>query len=805
MDRLKSFFDNMRHLAIFLFMAMDMTNLSAQTTKTLIDQDWKFYLGDDRLAMNTEYNTKDWQAVDLPHDWSIALPFDREAAAGNDGAYLPTGKGWYRKELVIPKSCRGKCLRLYFEGVYMDAAVYVNGEYVGGHPYGYTSFFCDITKAAHIGQRNIISVRVDNSRQKNCRWYTGSGIYRHVWLLASNPVYIDDWGVYVTTPEVRGNDAIVRVKTTVQNKSMTEETALTVSVKMKEETVASCPLTVGVQTQGEASCEFVAHGLALWSPESPNLHELTVEVRDAKGTLLDSRCQSFGVRTFTYSAEKGFCLNGIPIKLNGGCIHHDNGILGVAAFDDAEVRKVRLLKEGGFNAVRTSHNPPSEAFLYACDSLGLLVIDEIFDGWRQKKNDFDYHTLFDEWWECDLSAMLLRDRNHPSIICWSTGNEVMERKQIEIVTTARKLATLCHRLDPTRPVTSALCSWDNDWEIYDPLAEQHDIVGYNYMIHKAESDHERCPERVMIQTESYPRDAVANWQRMMAHPYIIGDFVWTAIDYLGESGIGRYYYEGDVAGEHYHRPLFPWHAAYCGDIDLIGQRKPISYLRSMLYHPDGEQLYMAVREPNGYYGNIKETQWGTWPTSESWTWPGWEGKDITVEVYSRHSLVRLYQNDQLGGEAKPNGFVASFTLPYQPGTLRAEAVDAKDVSPVQLSTVGEPVGIRLKADKHRMRANCQDLTYVTVEVIDANGQVCPNDSSLLTFSLSGNATLQAVGNADIKSLEPYVGDTHRVWKGRACAVIRSGKKPGTVTLHVAGKDMKGQALRCQDLKIRDYK
>ena len=787
----------MRQVVLFLFMLLGIANVSAQSSKTLIDNGWQFFLGDNPQAKDVDFKTSGWQSVDLPHDWSVALSFDREASAGNDGGYLPTGKGWYRKEMVLPKSSQGKQLRLYFEGVYMNAAVYVNGEYVGGHPYGYTSFFCDITKVARIGQRNVISVSVDNSQQKNCRWYSGSGIYRHVWLLSSNSVHIDDWGVYVTTPQVSAHDATIEVNTTICNETDVEKTVY-VAVKMKGKTMASNAMTLPAKGKDNTLCRFTTTGLALWSPDSPALHELTVEVSDGQGKVVDSQRQPFGVRSFTYSATEGFRLNGKEIKLNGGCVHHDNGILGAAAFDDAEVRRVRLLKESGFNAVRTSHNPPSEAFLYACDSLGMLVVDEIFDGWRQQKNANDYHLLFDEWWECDLSAMLLRDRNHPSIFCWSTGNEVIERKQIEVVTTARKLASLCHRLDPSRPVTSALCAWDRDWEIYDPLAEQHDIVGYNYMIHKAESDHERCPERVMMQTESYPRDVIGNWRRMMSHPYIIGDFVWTAIDYLGESGIGRHYYEGDVEGEHYHRPMFPWHAAYCGDIDLVGHRKPISHLRSMLFHANGEQLYLAVREPNGYRGKIKETQWSTWPTTDSWTWPGWEGKDITVEVYSRLPLVRLYLNDVLVGEKKPQDCVASFTLPYQPGTLRAEAGRNGEESRVEATTcktAGEAVGIRLVADKKTLRPNRQDLSFVTVEVIDADGNVCPNDSCQLDFSLSGNATIQAVGNADIKSLEPSVGNTYHAWQGRAIVVLRSGGKNGKSVLRVSSKGLKDAVLK----------
>ncbi|MDE6394892.1 MAG: DUF4982 domain-containing protein [Duncaniella sp.] len=473
----------------------------------------------------------------------------------------------------------------------------------------------------------------------------------------------------------------------------------------------------------------------MWSPETPALYQMNIALDD-NGRAVDSFDQTFGIRTVTYSAKDGLKLNGKDIVLNGACVHHDNGVLGAASYDAAEARKVRLLKEGGFNAVRTSHNLPSPAFLDECDRQGLLVIDEALDGWRQGKNANDYHLWIDEWGTKDVGDMVRRDRNHPSIIAWSIGNEVMERKSIEVVSTARKLAAACRALDPTRPVTEALCAWDSDWEIYDPHAEALDIVGYNYMIHKSESDHQRDPERVMWQTESYPRDAASNWHKVTENPYIIGDFVWTGLDYLGESAIGRYYYDGDTPGEHYYHPQWPWHGAYCGDIDITGWRKPVSHYRDMLYNPD-ETLYMAVREPDGYFGKLNHTQWSVWPTWESWNWAGHEGKPIEVEVLSRYPKVRLYLDGKMLDE-KESGekcdFRTVFTIPYAPGTLMAAGVDkdGKEVETRTIVTAGEPASIRLTPDKRVMTADNQDLTYVVVEVLDRNGNVClvyPSDAA----------------------------------------------------------------------------
>ncbi|MBO4444937.1 MAG: DUF4982 domain-containing protein [Bacteroidaceae bacterium] len=734
----------------------------AQSTerKQLFDFDWLFSL--DSIS---------WQRVDLPHDWSIEGAFDREAPAGNDGAYLPTGKGWYRKEFTIEDSSKkrgnqrtgltltDKKLRLYFEGVYMNAEVFVNGQRAGGHPYGYSSFFVDITPFVRTGE-NTVEVRVDNSHQKNCRWYSGSGIYRHVWLMTTGKRYIDEWSVSVTTPDIH---------------------TVNIKAEVVQEDGSRRPITKTLDIEHPR----------LWSPDDPYLYETLLE---ADGDVLPV---SYGIRTIDYSAEKGLLLNGKPVVLNGGCIHHDNGIMGAAAYDDAEYRRVRLMKEAGFNAVRTSHNPPSETFLRACDELGLLVVDEAFDGWREKKNDYDYSTLIDHWWQEDISAMVLRDRNHPSIFCWSIGNEVIERKKIEVVKTAHQMATLCRKLDDQqRPVTSALCAWDSDWDIYDPLAAEHDIVGYNYMIHKSESDHERVPSRVMMQTESYPRDAWKCYRKVTDYSYIIGDFVWTAIDYLGESGIGRWYYTGDVPGEHWERPLFPWHAAYCGDIDLTGLRKPISHYRSMLYNEDKEQLYMAVREPDGYNGQVKTTLWGTWPTFESWTWPGHEGKTIEVETYSRYPKVRLYLNDKLIDEKDVAEHKALFSLPYQPGVLRADGVvDGEGKESVVLQTANETKSIRLTADKTSLKADGQDLAFITIELLDANGVLNPTASNELEATVKGPATIVAFGNADIKDNDCYTDNTHKAWKGRALLVVKSTRKQGAITVTVRSKGLEQGTVR----------
>jgi beta-galactosidase len=506
----------------------------------------------------------------------------------------------------------------------------------------------------------------------------------------------------------------------------------------------------------------------------------------------------FGIRSLQFSSSNGFQLNGKTIKINGGCVHHDNGCLGAAAFDRAEQRKIALLKSAGFNTVRTSHNPPSEAFLDACDSLGMLVIDESFDCWKKGKNKFDYARYFDTWWKTDLETMVRRDMNHPSIIMWSIGNEIVERGEAQAIPTAMMLAGALKKIDSSRPITSAIVGTDKDWSTLDPLMAAHDVAGYNYHLNSAPADHLRVPSRIILQTESYPRDAFANWNIVENNTFVIGDCVWTAMDYLGESGIGRWYYSGEVPGEHWQNDLFPWHGAYCGDIDLIGDRKPISHYRNLLYN-NTEKLYMAVREPEPTPVRIKETWWSVWPTWASWTWPGQETKALQVEVYSRYPTVRLYLDDSLIGE-KPSTikeeYKASFSVPYSPGVLKATGLDhGMEIESTSLQTTGDPAAIRLIADKKQMTADGQDLIFVIVEITDKNGLLQPNASNRLSFNIEGPAIIMGVGNGDMKDADPYTGNSRKAWHGKALVVIRSTQQPGGITLTASAPSLQQTIIK----------
>ncbi len=782
----------MPRFLIFAALAAMVATPAFSRESRLLDDSWRFSYTPDSVSGLTSF-TKN---VDLPHDWSIELPFSGSAPSGNKGGFVHAGKGKYEKEInLTANDLADSRYSLLFEGVYERWTLKVNGKEVGFRPYGYSSVIYDITPYLHAGL-NTVEVDVDNSHQNNSRWYTGSGIYRHVHLIKTGEVAVAPWSLFITTPEVSDSEATINVSFGVDGNLEGKDIKADVKVvDPSGSTVASSVMTVA-DVKGEGKLKVADP--KLWSVDSPSLYTLELSLIE-NDKILDEISEKFGIRTISYSASEGFRLNGKPILLNGACAHHDNGMLGAASYDAAEARKVRLLKEGGFNAVRTSHNPPSPAFLDECDRQGLLVIDEAFDGWRDQKTDNDYHLWIDEWGVKDLGDFVRRDRNHPSIIAWSIGNEVIERKHIGVVTTARKFADECRRLDPTRPVTEALCAWDSDWEIFDPHAEALDIVGYNYMIHKSEGDHARCPGRVMWQTESYPRDAASNWHKVKENPYVIGDFVWTGIDYLGESGLGRYFYKGETEGEEWMSFQWPWRGAYCGDIDITGWRKPVSHYRDMLYNDDNK-LYMAVREPNGYYGEVNTTMWSVWPTWESWNWSGHEGKPIEVEVMSRYPKVRLYLDDVLIGEkeaGEANDYLAVFETSYAPGTLKAVGVglNGEEAETVTLSTAGKPVGIRLTPDKTVLSADNQDLVYVVVEVVDADGRVVPDASVPVDFSVTGNAMLKAAGNALLKDTDSYADRSATTWKGRAMAIVKSTDRKGKATISATSKGLKPASMK----------
>lgn len=805
------------------------------------DFDWRFLQGEAQGAEAPGFDDSAWRTVNLPHDWSIeGLPAEKNQTSWG-GGYYPAGVGWYRKSFEAPASWQGQRVGVDFGGVYMSATVYLNGHKLGTHAYGYTSFRYDLTADLKIPGRNVLVVQVNNAEQPNSRWYSGSGIYRHVHFIVTGPAHVDQWGVFVTTPEITAAQAKVVVRTRVKNEGRAgAELVVHTILKSPSGAVvgeARSAMNAGAAAAADVAQEVKVSKPLLWAPESPRLYSAVTRV-ESRGQVVDEVVTSFGIRSLAWSAGKGFQLNGKTVKLAGGSVHHDNGLLGAEAFDRAEERRVELLKAAGFNAVRTAHNPPSAEFLDACDRLGLLVLDEPFDAWKIQKVKFDYARFFDEWWPQDLDSMVLRDRNHPSVVVWGIGNEIPDAWTKDGPALAEKLVAHVRSLDDTRPLTEAVpgATFTNN---IDGVLSHLDIAGYNYnLAANSPADHERVPSRLMVTTESFPGDAFQEWSLAQQHPYIAGEFVWTAMDYLGESGIGvaRFAEPKEAAmaamvmqgmqktmsqmganGENPFAALaqagsdgglppmfkllfagYPWHAANCGDLDLTGWRKPQSYYRDILWN-GGARVYATARVPAPAGKQLIAIGWSVPLSMASWTWPGEEGKELQVEVYAGTEKVRLYLNEKLLGEkptTKEQQFRAVFAVPYAPGKLKAVGVHGgREVAESVLRTAGEATSIRLTPDRGVMRADGQDLSFVTVEAVDAAGQVQPNAAQAVRVAIAGPGSIAAVGNGDGTSAESYRGERMVLFHGRALVVVRAGRTGGAIRLSATAEGLKaGEAM-----------
>lgn len=786
-----------------------------------MDDEWKFFLGNDSSAQDADFSDEGWRTVTLPHDWSIEGKFDAKAPMGGPGGFLSAGIGWYRKHFTVPSGLSDQRISVEFEGVYMNADVWLNGQNLATHPYGYTSFNVDLTPAIKSGD-NILAVRVDNSKQKNSRWYSGSGIYRHVWLTVTGPVHVAPWGIFVSVPHATADTASISVDMQVVNESQLPSNLKVVTVLLSPtgakvgQMVSNCSVPAGGGQTITQRADVTQPDL--WTPETPQISQAVTSLYDG-AKVIDKVTTPYGIRSLAWNAQKGLLLNDVSIKLNGGCIHGDNGVLGAAAFDRAEERKIELLKASGFNEVRTAHAPASPALLDACDRLGMLVMEDAFDCWVDGKNDQDYHIYFKEWWQRDLESMILRDRNHPSIIFWNIGNEIPNVLSDIGADYNSKLIDSIHAQDKTRPVTNAIVFWPNDSQMKFARTEWslEDIVGSNYALGNHIREHDQYPDRTLVGTENYPGDPGDRRADVIKNDFVVGDNVWTAQDYLGESGIGRWFYIGDPEEPvdpprnandkeihtlgHGNDRLFPWHGSLCGDLDILGNRKPMAHWRNIVWKK-GEKLYMAVRQPEDETKKVYVVQWGFFPAWESWTWPGWEGKSMAVEIYSAYDKVRLYLNGEKVGESDIDhqGRRAIMNLNYQPGTLKVVGLqDGSEVDNYELSTVRNAASIRLTPDRTTIHADGQDLSFVNVEVTDKDGKLQPNADQEITFTLTGPATIAGLGNANMKSVEPYQGTQCRVFHGQAQIVIRSTNKPGTVELkaHADGIDDGGASLQTQ--------
>jgi len=738
----------------------------------------------------------DSTVVNLPHDFSITQKRDPNARGGALNGFFPGGAATYSKNIFAPENWQGKRIYLEFEGAYMNTTVRVNNNIVTVHPYGYTSFVCDITPYLHYGRDNSITANVNNNAQPNTRWYSGSGIYRPVWLMVANPIHIPAYGVFVSSPDLHS----IAVETTICSDSQANVTI--------RNTVYDDAEVVTTYETTETTYKIAIPNAKPWSVDAPNLYTLKVELI-ADGQVMDEYETTFGLRTIEVNVKEGLKINGVPIKMKGGCVHHDCGLLGAASFPRAEERKVELLKQSGYNAVRCAHNPPSPAFLDACDRLGMLVIDEAFDSWREEKTSQDYHIYFENYWQQDMTSMIKRDRNHPSIIFWSTGNEIVERSgRSDGYALARELADFIRALDNTRPVTNALCAiWDplplppgeyegwvdhlgDDWAKFtEEFAAPLDVVGYNYLLGRYEKDGEKYPNRILMGSETYAWECYDMWMATEKLPYVIGDFVWTAWDYLGEAGLGRVRYKGDTdfAG------AYPWHQAFCGDIDICGFKRPQSYYRDFVWGI-GTAPYIAVYKPEVYGKKEYERNWNwSWAdVANSWSWPGFEGKSVEIEVYSDGDEVELFLNEKSLGRkpaGKANRYLARFETTYEPGKLLAVTYQSgTEIYRSELTTASAPASIRLTPDRSKI-ATDGDLSFVTIEILDKDGNTAHHADNKLYITTSGTGQLQAVGSGNPVSEEMYVGSVRSAYYGRAMAVVKSSDEPGDLIVTVSAEGL----------------
>jgi len=780
----------MTKFRVFIVIALaGFMNCSAQTV--LFDDGWLFFRGGAQRAEMPDFDDSGWRKIDLPHDWSIEdlpgkqTPFDPTAINQVSGGFTVGGTGWYRKYFTIDAGQKHKRVIIQFDGVYMNAEFWLNGQSLGSHPYGYTSFWFDATEKVKYGEQNLLTVMVRNEGQ-NSRWYTGSGIYRHVWLKVLEPVHAAQWGVYITTPDIKKESAGINIKTTVQNQS-TGKSRVKLVTRILDVAGAEQGNTATEQVI-EPGREYIfdqditVNAPRLWSVESPELYTAVSEIF-ADDKLSDQTSTRFGIRTLSFDTTYGFRLNGKTVKLKGGCVHHDNGPLGAKAYDRAEERRIELLKASGFNAIRCSHNPPSPAFLDACDRQGMLVIDETFDMWRIANNPYDYHLYFDEWWQKDVESMVYRDRNHPSVILWSIGNEIRNMEHPDVIAVGKQLGDYIRKTDPTRPIIAAV---NNLRPQKDPFFAILDVCGYNYAAggdHLKKSiyaeDHERVAERIMVGTESYPLEAFGAWMPVVDNSYVIGDFVWTAFDYIGEASIGwrGYWQESN---------FYPWNLAYCGDIDICGWKRPQSYYRDALWKPNQVSVFVKPLIPSFDINPEKQTwsKWEWYDVVPSWNWNA--GDSLEVVAYSSCETAELSINGKSLGRKETNRstqYMASWKVAYQPGELTVTGnTGRKKVATSALNTAGETHNIRISADRTIIKADNQDLSYITIELTDEKGILNPRADDLIKFSIEGNGTIVGVGNANPVSIESYQLPQRKAWRGKCLVIIKSNDKPGEITL-----------------------
>lgn len=782
------------------------------------------------------------EVVNLPHDGMIGTPVTPDASAKSDSGYFVGGLTNYTKYIFIPKDWENGCVGLKIDGAMMNATVDINGCRVGLQNYGYAPFYVDLTNYLAFGEENRITINLNTSMQPNSRWYTGSGLFRGVELCHGPRVHIVPDGIFVYTKEVADGYAFLEAQVEVENATLENHLA-EVDICIFEEgnakSLARAKRVIQINGGKKETARITLNleNPKLWDAENPNLYRVMVLVTDlgvyrthlekSKRMTIDEGVTLLGVRTITADAVRGLRINGKEVKLKGGCLHHDNGLLGAVSFYEIEARKVKKLKEVGFNAIRTAHNPPSATLIEACDRLGMYVFDEAFDAWGIGKRAGDYSQFFESHWEKDLTAFVRRDRSHPSVIIWSIGNEIPERGGLgNGYTVATQLAETIHKLDGTRPVSNGICTlWSGlddalatgrcqeqnaaedeasvMWEkITEPFTNGLDIVGYNYMEGNYERDHEMFPERVILGSENFAKDIGCHWPLVERLPYVIGDFTWTAWDYLGEAGIGKaaYVTEEDplvAKGSWSLMPPsgspFPWRTANDADFDITGHMLPQGAYRSIVWGSDKTYLYSMHPET---FGKIEMmTMWGFPAVLSNWNYAGYEGAPVELVVYSKAEEVEVFVNGKSLGKksvckegAMPNS--VHFETVYEPGKVEAISFcNGKEISRDVLVTAGDVAEVRLIPEKIEMKADGHDLIYVGIELVDRNGHLVPDASVPLKVEVDGCAVLAGFGSANPVTDEDYTEASTVSYRGRAMAIIRSNYERGIVRVRVSAEGM----------------
>jgi hypothetical protein len=769
--------------------------------RQLFDQGWRFHLGDLQQGQAATVSDRTWRDVDLPHDWSIEGPFSAENASGT--GFLPAGVGWYRKTFQAPVALRGKKVSVRFDGVYRDSTVWINGVLLGSRPYGYSSFEYDLTPHLRLGGSNLLAVRVDHSEGADSRWYPGSGIYRHVWLNVTGPVRIAPWGVYITTPVAGDAEALVSVETRVLSESAAERSVTVATAILNERGVEIAATKTEEPMAGRRERSFASQVAVprpeLWSPEHPSLYTAVSRVY-VGGSLVDEERRLFGIRSFYFSPAQGLVLNGRAVKMKGVCIHHDLGALGAAFFEEALERRLKSFKQIGVNAIRCSHNPMAPEFYDLCDRLGFLVMDEAFDEWTGGKRKWvagrnngtaslrGYHEAFEEWGARDAGDMVLRDRNHPSIIMWSIGNEIdypddpfthprgrgfdpsVPRDSTAKKTAlsadlmpaiARRLIAAVKQFDGTRPVTMALA--DIDASNATGVANLLDVVGYNYLEQFYDRDRKQYPGRVIYGSEnSRSLDA---WRQAATKEFVGGQFLWTGMDFLGEAG------------------RFPNHGSTSGLLDLQGFWKRDAYLRQALWS-EQPMVYAAAWSPGA--DESRMTNWprsfGRVPAAERWGFPDDARKNVPVEIYSNCDSVEALLNGRSLGEKPVSDRLAPaliWSIPNEPGKVefigkRAGAAVAR----FELASVGQPYRIVLKPDLTTLKDGGRQVSTIEVTAVDRDGKRVPDATAVVTFEVTGGGRLAGVGNGDLSDGTPGTAHEVKLYQGRAVAIVRSGAASG---------------------------